>query len=76
MDDNNLLFAVTEGSTGLAYFYDGQGKNWSAANWPNDNLSQQVTLLGTRLTVIVGTNKATGDNTPIAFLGVTQVDAP
>jgi hypothetical protein len=72
-DGNTLLLAVTEGGTGLAYFYDAQGKNWSAANWPSDNLTQQVTLSGTRLTVVVGTNKATGDNTPIAFLGVTQV---
>ena len=38
-----------------------------------NNLSQQVTLTGTRLTVVVGTSKATGDFTPIAFLGVTQV---
>ena len=32
-----------------------------------------MTLTGTRLTVVVGTNKATGDVTPIAFLGVAQV---
>ena len=48
------------------------GKNWSAAAWPANNLSQQVTLTGTRLTMIVGTNQATGDFTPIAFLGVSQ----
>ena len=32
-----------------------------------------MTLAGTRLTVIVGTNHNAGDVTPIAFLGVTQV---
>ena len=31
-----------------------------------------MTLTGTRLTVVVGTNKATGDFTPVAFLGVAQ----
>ena len=41
------------------------------------NVSQQVTLTGKRLTVVVGTNQATGDMTPIAFLGVAQsVGAP
>ena len=63
---------LTEGVTNLGYFYDATGKNWSAATWPASNLSQQVTLAGTRLTMVVGTNKATGDSTPIAFLGVAQ----
>ena len=51
------------------------GKNWSAATWPGSNLSQQVTLAGTRLTVVVGTSNNNGDYTPIAFLGVAQVSA-
>ena len=68
-----MLATVTEGVTNQGYFYDAQGNNWSAGAWPTNNVSQQVTLTGTRLTVVVGTNKATGDFTPIAFLGVTQV---
>ena len=50
-----------------------KGSNWSAAAWPTSNVSRQVTLAGTRLTVVVGTSKAAGDSTPIAFLGVAQV---
>ena len=73
LDGSTVLATLTVGSTQLGYFYDAQGKNWSAAVWPTSNLSQQVTLTGTHLTVVVGTNKATGDFTPIAFLGVTQV---
>ena len=72
LDGSTVLATVTGGPTKAGYFYDAQGNNWSAATWPTSNLSQQVTLTGTRLTVVVGTNKATGDYTPIAFLGVAQ----
>src|SRR5208337_1257984 len=73
LDGSTVLDTVTGGPTKAGYFYDAQGNNWSAATWPTSNLSQQVTLTGTRLTVVVGTNKATGDYTPLAFLGVAQV---
>ena len=73
LDGNTVLATLTEGTTNLGYFYDAVGNNWSAAAWPGSNVSQQVTLTGTRLTVVVGTNQATGDLTPIAFLGVSQV---
>ena len=73
LDGSTVLDTVTVGSEQLGYFYDTQGKNWSAAQWPKSNLSQQVTLTGSVLTMVVGTSKATGDNTPLAFLGVTQV---
>jgi len=73
LDGGTVLATVTGGPTNAGYFYDAKGNKWSAAAWPSSNLSQQVTLTGTRLTVVVGTNKATGDNTPIAFLGVAQV---
>jgi uncharacterized membrane protein len=73
LDGSTVLDTVTVGSEQLGYFYDAQGKNWSAAQWPKSNLSQQVTLAGSRLTVVVGTNKASGDSTPLAFLGVTQL---
>ena len=72
LDGSTVLATVTGGVTNLEYFYDAKRNNWSAAAWPTSNLNQQVTLTGSRLTVVVGTNKATGDVTPIAFLGVTQ----
>ena len=71
-DGSTLLATVTGGTVPLGYFYDAQGNKWSASAWPANNLTQQVTLAGTRLTVVVGTSKATGDATPIAFLGITQ----
>jgi hypothetical protein len=70
LDGNTVLATVAGGDTRLGYFYDAAGNNWSATDWPVRNVSQQVTLTGTRLTVVVGTNKATGDFTPIAFLGI------
>ena len=75
LDGSTVVATVAGGPTNLGYFYDAQEKNWSAAAWPTSNLSQQVTLTGTRLTMVVGTNKATGDITPITFLGVTQVSS-
>ena len=72
LDGNTVVATVTKGSTNLGYFYDMAGNNWSAAAWPGSNVSQQVTLTGSRLTVVVGTNNASGDSTPIAFLGVAQ----
>jgi hypothetical protein len=72
LDGNKLLATVTRGAINLGYFYDAKGNSWSAAAWPTSNVKQQVTLTGTRLTVIVGTNQASGDMTPIAFLGVSQ----
>ena len=72
LDGNTVLATVTGGPTNLGYFYDAKENNWSAAAWPTSNVSQQVTLTGKRLTVVVGANQATGDMTPIAFLGVAQ----
>jgi hypothetical protein len=49
------------------------GQNdWLAAQWPTSNLTQQVTLAGTRLTVVLGTNQATDDFTPLSYMGITQ----
>ena len=75
LDGSTVLATVTGGQTAAGYFYDAKGNNWSAAAWPTDNVSQQVTLVGTELTVVVGTNQDTGDLTPIAYLGVTLVSA-
>ena len=76
LDGGTVLATVTGGTINMGYFYDAKDGVWSAAAWPNNNLSQQVTLAGTRLTVVVGTSKSTGDSTPIAFLGVSQVAPP
>ena len=75
LDGSTVVATVTEGVTGLGYFYDATGHNWSAAAWPADNMPVQVTMTGTRLTVVVGTANNTGDVTPIAYLGVTQATA-
>ncbi len=72
LDGSTVLATLTTGSTNLNYFFDAKGNNWSAAAWPSSNLTRQVTLTGTRLTVVVGTNHLTGDYTPIAFLGIAQ----
>ncbi|MGA8877277.1 MAG: hypothetical protein WB555_17195 [Candidatus Korobacteraceae bacterium] len=69
-DGSTLLAGLTVGLTNQGFFYDALGNNWSAAQWPSHNLTQQVTLAGTRLTTVVGTTHATGDVTPIAFLGI------
>ena len=73
MDGSTVLATIAKGLTQANFFYDMAGNNWSAANWPSDDLTQQVTLSGTLLTVVVGTTHATSDDTPIAFLGVAQV---
>src|SRR5271167_4711298 len=72
-DGNTLLFTLARGRTLAGYSYDAAGNNWSAAQWPTDNLSQQVTVAGMRLTVVVGLSQSNGDITPLAFLGVAQV---
>ncbi len=72
LDGSTVLATLTTGSTNLNYFFDAKGNNWSAAAWPSSNLTRQVTLTGTRLTVVVGTDHLTGDYTPIAFLGIAQ----
>jgi uncharacterized membrane protein len=73
LDGSNVLATLTRGSEGSAHFYDAQGNNWSAAAWPTKNVSLQVAIAGTRLTMVAGMSKGNGDYTPIAFLGVTEV---
>ncbi len=70
--DNTRVLGTVTGSPTIGYFYDATGQDWSAAAWPNSNLTLPVTLTGTRLTVVVGTNNRGGDVTPIAYLGVSQ----
>ena len=72
-DGATLLATVSGGAIPSGYFYDEQGNKWSASDWPTNNLSQQVTLTGTRLTMVAGTSQATGDFTTVAFLGVAQI---
>ena len=64
LDGSTVVGTVNGGVEGLGYFYDATGKNWSAAAWPGSNSTAAVTMSGTRLTVVVGTNNNTGDITP------------
>ncbi len=75
LDGSNLLATVTGGPIPQGYFYDAQGNVWSAAQWPTNNVSQQVTLVGTQLTVVVGSPNSTGDSTSVAYVGVAQVSS-
>ena len=75
LDGNTVLATMTGGPINQGYFYDAQGNIWSAAQWPANNVSQQVTLVGTQLTMQVGSNQYTGDYTSIAYVGVTKVSA-
>ncbi len=73
LDGDTVVDTVTGGPTNQGYFYDAASNNWSDEAWPTSNVSQQVTVAGNSLTVVVGTNNATGDLTPIASLAVTQM---
>ena len=75
LDGSTVLATVNGTGLNTGYFLDGQGNKWFATDWPTNNVSQQVTLAGTRLTVLVGTTQK-GGNTPIAYLGLTQVSTP
>jgi uncharacterized membrane protein len=71
LDGSTVLGTVT-GSPTLGYFYDAAGHAWSAASWPASNRTIPVTMAGTQLLVVVGTNNRSGDVTPISYLGVAQ----
>src|SRR5271165_4609229 len=73
-DGSNVVGTVARGDISSGNFYDAQGTKWSAAAWPGSNAQLQVTLTGTRLTIVVGTTKATGDYTTIAFLGISTAN--
>jgi hypothetical protein len=75
-DGNKLVGTITRGPIGCGDFYDAQGTAWPAQAWPGSNAVLQVTLTGTRLTMVVGTAQATGDYTTIAFLGIAGVVKP
>ncbi len=72
LDGSRILGTVT-GSPAMAYFYDSEVHDWSATAWPVSNLTMPVTMTGTQLKVVVGTTNNTGDVTPIAYFGMTQV---
>ncbi len=72
LDGSTVLATVGGGPTRAGYFYDALGSNWAAATWPEDNLPVQVTMAGTRLTVVVGSSTNDGYITPIAYLGLSQ----
>jgi uncharacterized membrane protein len=73
LDGSNVLATVTGGFIRAGYFYDANGTNLSAAAWPTSNAPLQVTLAGTKLTMLMGSNTNNRDNTAIAHLSVTQV---
>src|SRR5208337_4833927 len=51
LDGSRVLATITGGPINKGYFYDAQGNIWSAAQWPANNVSQQVTVVGSQLTV-------------------------
>ena len=73
LDGSTVLRTIAKGSNNSGYFYDAQGNNWSAAKWPTNNVSLEVAIAGSRLTMVVGSSQGNGDYTPVAFLGVTAV---
>jgi hypothetical protein len=74
-DSSNLVGTISRGLIQCNYFYDAQGASWSAQAWPASTATLQVSLSGTRLTMVVGT-QVSGDYTPIAFLGITSASPP
>jgi hypothetical protein len=75
-DGTKLVASLVRGDIGAGNFYDVQGLTWPAAAWPGSNTPLQVTLAGTRLTMVVGTNEVSGDFTPIAHLCITPLAKP
>ena len=74
LDGKTVLATIYKQGAGTAYFYDAKGNLWSANDWPTKNVALQVTITGTRLTMMLGSNSRNG-NTPIAYLGITQQSA-
>jgi uncharacterized membrane protein len=72
LDGSTVLATVTGAPQGMGFFYDAGGKSWSATAWPTNNALIPLSLTGSKLTVIVGSNNNTGDQTPIAYMGLTQ----
>ena len=78
LDGSTVLTTLTGGQIAAGYFYDANGNQWPAAQWSANNQTRQVTLSGTRLTVVVGTSPGVGVSggvTPLAYLGVIQVSS-
>ncbi len=76
LDGTTVLATISGGSIAAGHFYDANRNQWSSAQWPTNNQPRQVTLSGTRLTAVVGTNQllvGSLGQTPLAYLGLTQV---
>jgi hypothetical protein len=73
LDGSTPLFSVSATAIAPNSYLDATGVVRTAAQWPAANAMRQVTLTGTKLMVSVGSNLGTGDYTPIAFVGVSQV---
>ena len=75
-DGKSLVGTVARHDIPARRFTDARGTAWSAAAWPVSNLPLPMTLTGTRLTMVVGTTKATKGYTSIAFLGIAAAAKP
>lgn len=73
VDGTNVLATLPEAVTQLGFFFDATGANYSAAAWPTSNTTIPITLVNGKLKIILGTTTASGDSTPIAFLGIAAV---
>ncbi len=71
-DGNRSLFVLNPSAISAASFADANGAVWTAADWPANNTTRQVTLTGSTLTVVVGANSHDRSYTPIAFIGVAK----
>ncbi|HVP50189.1 MAG TPA: hypothetical protein VMT56_03100 [Candidatus Bathyarchaeia archaeon] len=69
MDGNTTLATVKVTGFGKGYFADATGTARSSTGWPANNAARQLSISGTRLTVLVGTT-STGGTTPISHIAV------
>lgn len=75
-DGSKLVGTVVRGVIDSGHFCDAQGTAWSDQSWCSSNVMLEVTLTGTRLTMVVGTDLPTGDFTTIAYLGIMPEEKP
>ena len=64
LDGSTVVGTVSGGYEGLGYLLRCRGQELVGDGWPGSNSPLLVTMNGTRLTVVVGSNNATGDITP------------
>ncbi len=57
-DNTTTLWSVTQASTTGNSFTDAQGNEYTAANWPANNMPQAATFATTTLRIVLGTSPA------------------